>query len=131
MGIGIVTPYQDSWREKAIDDDILISELGEKLRRAESLAEGYKKDSDALKFEIAQLRARLANEMNANRRLHDKYIPTGDSQRGYFCAMCGTESDHPFEDNYCTYCGTAFDWRTRNDELDRDETFAYDLAGDR
>ena len=109
--------------------DLLVSDLRSELRRAQAKAEGFEKDLIAERKAHSFTRMQLASEKNANLRMHDMYIPEGDSKRGYRCAVCGTPFDWPLEQSYCGHCGTKADWRTRNDQMD--ENIAYDLAGDR
>lgn len=124
MTDAIATSYYDTWKEAAMDAKLTISDLQSTVKRLQQQLV----DEQRLRAEAQANVARLKrNELLRNERR----IPTGDMERGYFCDACQTEIDAPFEWEYCPCCGTRFDWRTRNDELDRDETFAYDLAGDR
>lgn len=77
-----------------------------------------------LRAELHQTRELLANErfkraqaeadaarLRRNEFLRaDPHPPTGDMDKGYFCALCNTEIEWPFEQNYCGNCGKAIDW---------------------
>ena len=106
-----------------------VDDLQSELRRTQAKLEGVEKDLTTERREHAMTKARLAHERVANRRMHDKHIPDGDAD-GYYCSVCNNPIYVPFEESYCSMCGSAFDWLTRNDQLDGDE-LAYDLAGDR
>ena len=122
MTNAIATPYHDCWKDAAVDASLTISDLQSRVKRLQQQLVDEQRARAEAQANVARLKR---NELLRNERR----IPTGDMERGYFCDVCGTEIDAPFEWEYCPCCGTRFDWRTRNDELG-DEN-AYDLAGDR
>ena len=103
--------------------DAIIADLEKQLIDEKREHAKTKLQVQAIKQDKARLEAAYRAEVYNYRFPR---IPNGDEVHGYTCD-CGTEIDYPFEQSFCSNCGSQFDWNSSPLE---DDEWALDRLRD-